>query len=576
MIYQPKDAEELKNIIERYDAISFDVWDTLITRTVLQPEDVFIIVENRAKEMQIGICDYCKNRVEAIFHVERANPDITEIYDALQKATGISDREKEVLMKLEIQTETDVVIPREEMVGILNYAVELGKQVNLITDMYLPGNIMEKLLEQTGISVYDNLIVSCDYRQLKIEGLFLTYKEKVQAKSYLHIGDNFNSDIVSAEKNGIDAVQIKSGYNILITSVFSELLEKAVTHNERCMVGLFSSRLFNSPFAENRKRKVCSTKDLGWLFIAPIISEFMLWLGMEMQKDNYAGVLFAARDGYIVQKLYQEMQEIWKDRILPQGFYFLTSRALCTQAGIVDEKDIIWLSMVKFHGTLQELLQYRFCLEDMDILSPEGRTTTEYVLLHKEKIFGRVKENRENYLAYMEKQGIEFGKKYAFFDFVSSGTSQLYLSRFAPFEIEGKYFCRSIVADEKAELKINSLYVNDGVEKADSYFYKNYKYLETIMTSLMPSLRYIDKNLNAVYDEETRNAEELQFVQDIQDAIENYFIHYIKMADRNAETDVSIAEILWQYMGEGYVDIACKTLDSMRLRDDWVREFAEK
>lgn len=35
MNHCPEDAKSLRAIIEQYDAISFDVWDTLITRAVL-------------------------------------------------------------------------------------------------------------------------------------------------------------------------------------------------------------------------------------------------------------------------------------------------------------------------------------------------------------------------------------------------------------------------------------------------------------------------------------------------------------------------------------------------------------
>ncbi len=66
MNYYPNDEEALKKIIEKYEAISFDIWDTLIARTVLQPEDVFSIVENRAKQMEIEVLDFRMHRHEAV------------------------------------------------------------------------------------------------------------------------------------------------------------------------------------------------------------------------------------------------------------------------------------------------------------------------------------------------------------------------------------------------------------------------------------------------------------------------------------------------------------------------------
>ena len=135
MNYYPNDEEALKKIIEKYEAISFDIWDTLIARTVLQPEDVFSIVENRAKQMEIEVLDFRMHRHEAVFQVVCANPNISEIYDALQKAANLSDSTKETLMQLEIQAESEVIVPRKAMVEVLNYAVLQGKRVNLISDL---------------------------------------------------------------------------------------------------------------------------------------------------------------------------------------------------------------------------------------------------------------------------------------------------------------------------------------------------------------------------------------------------------------------------------------------------------
>ena len=578
MNYYPDDEEALKKIIDKYEAVSFDIWDTLIARMVLQPEDVFSIVENRAKQMGIEVADFRMHRHEAVFQVVCADPNISEIYDALQKVTGISNKTREILMQLEIQAESEVIAPRKKMVEILNYAVMTGKRVNLISDMYLPCDIMEMLLRQSGISGYENVFISCDYRRLKKEGLYSFYKERVQADTYLHIGDNPDSDICAAESWGMDAVLIKSGYRLLEESAFAKMLSRVETHNERCMAGLFCARLFNNPFTKTEKIKISSVEDLGWLFIAPIISEFMLWLEKEVQKEDFDGVLFAARDGYLLQKLYCQMQKDCLDATLPKGIFFLTSRALCTQAGIEDEEDILWLATVKFNGSEHELLSHRFCLrpEMIKPLNEMTGNTVECVLLHKKEILFQASENRKYYLAYMEKQGIEAGKNYIFFDFVSSGTCQYFLERFVPFKMKGKYFCRSVTEDKKGELKIDSLYINNGVERADSLIYKNYRYLETIMTSPEPSLHYIDEKLEAVYDVETRNRDEMQFINDMHKAIEDYFKFFHIMCDWDEKISVEVAEELFQYMNEENMEIACKTLDSMRLRDDWVREFAEK
>ncbi len=47
-------AEYIYKKAQEYDVISFDIFDTLITRKVLVPKDVFLILEKRAKEHGIN------------------------------------------------------------------------------------------------------------------------------------------------------------------------------------------------------------------------------------------------------------------------------------------------------------------------------------------------------------------------------------------------------------------------------------------------------------------------------------------------------------------------------------------
>lgn len=68
----------------------------------------------------------------------------------------------------------------------------------------------------------------------------------------------------------------------------------------------------------------------------------------------------------------------------------------------------------------------------------------------------------------------------------------------------------------------------------------------------------------------------MKFVVDIQEAVEEYFQYFCLLCDWNEKTSMEMAERIYLYMKKEGVEIICKTLDSMQLRDDWVREFVEK
>ena len=48
--YFRKNEHELKQLVSQYDAVSFDLFDTLIMRKTLEPADVFDIVEDRIEK----------------------------------------------------------------------------------------------------------------------------------------------------------------------------------------------------------------------------------------------------------------------------------------------------------------------------------------------------------------------------------------------------------------------------------------------------------------------------------------------------------------------------------------------
>lgn len=58
--YYKKSKEELKKELQQYDAISFDVFDTLIMRRILNPEDIFEMVDARIRIKKIYITDFKK------------------------------------------------------------------------------------------------------------------------------------------------------------------------------------------------------------------------------------------------------------------------------------------------------------------------------------------------------------------------------------------------------------------------------------------------------------------------------------------------------------------------------------
>ena len=159
--------------------------------------------------------------------------------------------------------------------------------------------------------------------------------------------------------------------------------------SDRVKLGLFVSRIFNSPFQfETTEKKICvnNANDIGFMFFAPLISDFVLWLN-EQVAENVDNIWFGARDGYLIQKLYDCIGNTTKTSV-----YFLTSRVAAIRAGVKNLADISYIDEMKFSGTVQEQMQERFGIQ-----IPKQVKDKESILDYAKEILSTAEIKRKNY-----------------------------------------------------------------------------------------------------------------------------------------------------------------------------------
>ena len=235
--------EGLKALISGYDAISFDIFDTLVMRKVYFNHDVFRIVGKKYAEILPDFFDY---RVRAERELSRTRyPYMEEIYEHLAKASGISLSVAMEMMQYEMSVEKSVIVPRKDMVDIFNYCKEIGKKVYIVSDMYMHQADLEKIINDIGIVGYDRIFVSCEYDTSKPQRLFECYKKEVTAGSYLHIGDSYACDIAPSALVDIDSFRLK-----MSTEIWESAGEKpSECLEERTQQAEYIADKLNSPFS---------------------------------------------------------------------------------------------------------------------------------------------------------------------------------------------------------------------------------------------------------------------------------------------------------------------------------------
>ncbi len=207
-------TEIIKKEIKRYKYVSFDVFDTLIEREYYYPPDVFlktgecILGKEKSKEYQ--------NRrisAEEKARKKRSNGEVTleDIFCEVAEIYG--ERVSNRLKEKELDIEYECCRPRKQGVKLFNYAVQNRCRVVLISDMYLSGKTISKLLMKCGISGYEKLFVSCECGCNKVHGELFDWVLNdlmINPRQILHIGDSIKRDIFGAKTAGIKSCIILS------------------------------------------------------------------------------------------------------------------------------------------------------------------------------------------------------------------------------------------------------------------------------------------------------------------------------------------------------------------------------
>lgn len=282
--------------LENYEIISFDIFDTLIIRYVEKPEDIFSIIEYRIKDA----IDFKNKRINAEKIARRKFEREITIDDIYSELKNIYNQSLIDLLKLtEIGVELEFCTKREEVYRFYNKCIEYNKRIIITSDMYLPQNVINKILVDNDILRYEHLYLSSELGMCKKDGKLFEYILKdlnVLPSKILHIGDNKISDHKIPNKIGLKALLIKK-INIK-------------NHNSCLLTESIYSKIINRFIYINLERK-CNknyTYKIGYKTFGTILYGFSLWLKKELESRKINKVYFLSRDGWILQKAFNILQ----------------------------------------------------------------------------------------------------------------------------------------------------------------------------------------------------------------------------------------------------------------------------
>ena len=521
--------ENLIQQIRNVEVVSFDLFDTLIARNILWFEDLVEIIEQKLHNKGVDIRDFVQKRISLEKKLSCGrSPKLEEIYAELLKDLNVEDFNAFELAELEYRTDCELICPRKDMIGLIHQIKKLGKSVYITTDSYYTKQQIEFLLKQNGIDEIDGVIVSCEYDTKKTEKLFEKLIEAAGTSRIIHIGDDIASDIESAMAWGLKSFHIYNTEELLDKVGGLGLISDNMNLSDRIRIGMFKTRLFNSPFQfEDSEKKITvkDVEDLGYLFIAPIILDFVEWFSEQIDKYKLKNIWFSARDGYLIQKVFALMFPDTKSD------YFLTSRISAIRAGVDSVSDVKYVDDMKYCGGVEDNLKIRFGI-DAEKIDPRNVEEKNIGLMRYAKVILNVsREKRINYQKYIEKLNVKEGGR-AFFDFVAKGTCQMYIERMLKNPIKGLYFLQ-LEPEYMKNKKLDILPFYTEKERDKSAIYDNYYILETILTSPDASVEEFDQKGNAKYAKETRNDKDINCIEQVQNGILEYVNKYLSILPYN-------------------------------------------
>ncbi|MBB5217794.1 hypothetical protein DYE49_08415 [Treponema rectale] len=284
----------------QYDVISFDIFDTLILRPFAKPTDLFLLI-GHALEIpdfyQIRINAEKKVRQEKFEKTGNYEITISDIYKVIERRTGISADKG---IQTELEYEKRYCFANPYMKRVYDMLVELGKKIIITSDMYIPGEQMKEILTSCGYTNYENLYVSCDYGTSKRSGgLYEIVKSDYEGKAIVHVGDNYASDINSANDCGLDTRFYRNCHEIgnkYRSEGMSEIIGSAYA-------GIINTHLHNGD------KTYSSYYEYGFIYGGLYVLGYCHWIHEKCKKEGIEKVLFLARDGAIYQKVFNMLYD---------------------------------------------------------------------------------------------------------------------------------------------------------------------------------------------------------------------------------------------------------------------------
>ncbi len=322
---------------------SFDVFDTCLVRTYLEPDDLVYDCAERVLRAATGrspfqedVAELAERRLSAhrrlLDSTGRDEVTLDEIYASMGDLHrwGIAAA---AMRETELSLERSCSRPVAATAAAVARARVRGQRVVFISDMWLDQQFVRELLLDAGIAEPDDVVrVSSTQGRSKWTGrLFQDVLDELAVRpvDVHHRGDNPHTDYAVPRSLGIAATLVTP--TALTRYERLALLEDGPRHVRSRLAGAGRSvRLAYDDAAGSLER---AASDLAADVAGPLLTAFVAWTLEQARQDGVDHLLFVARDGQIMLRTAQALMA-GQDAL--RSSYLEVSRKSLLMAGLPD------------------------------------------------------------------------------------------------------------------------------------------------------------------------------------------------------------------------------------------------
>jgi len=459
--------------------VSFDVFDTVVTRNLHSPKGIFErvqarLIQSRLPDLHPEDCSRlpgwrisAERRARCAAQAIGAEITHSEIFDLLVRQADLTEKMSPLLAAYEIDEELKSVIPVGPVVSLITEMREAGKKIVFISDMYLPDQVIKALLAKVGAwQAGDRLYVSGSIGCKKSSGqLFRHVLDDLGIKpnQMIHYGDYLWSDfLVPRWKHGIQSLAVRTARANCYESLWGD-----PCHCLYCSSISGASRAARVAHPVVAKPSAETTLyNLGCNVAGPMLTAFILWTLHRAVEAGIKRLYFLSRDGEIMLDVARDLAKrcgieielrylyVSRTAVFPallgtgvnsQTIGWLKEDNIVLTARIISDR--LKLDAECLYGLLIQagaiLNGLNAPLDSKTVESISGLLVTDPAL--KKMLAVRGREILQNLAEYLEQEGLFDGTSSALVDLGWRGTTQdvfhtCFAQRFGTAGLSGFYF----------------------------------------------------------------------------------------------------------------------------------------